>query len=197
MLVFQTNPLGVELFSYVKDFFVPRNLLRCWPREWKHSIKRTTNSTGIRANWINCLLYKVLLNLHILPVLSKKCTEPYLGPLHRSYIYIAIYIHVLCKKTVPQESCFFSHWYIFVKGQHFDKNIFCKKRSCPKCCWRIQLVFILKLLSLYKCFLAYFSISKIKHALPYVTDAFIVPNSYKQISCCFYGLTSCSVCCKN
>ena len=107
MLVFQTNPLGVELFSYVNDFFVPRNLHRCWPREWKHSIKRTTNSTGIRANWINCLLYKVLLNLNILPVLSKKCTEPYLGPLHRSYIYIAIYIHVLCKKTVPQESCFF------------------------------------------------------------------------------------------
>ena len=45
----------------------------------------------------------------------------------------------------------------------------------------------------YKCFLAYFSISKIKHALPYVTDAFIVPNSYKRIGCCFYGLTKCSV----
>ena len=40
-------------------------------------IKRTTNSTGIRANWINCLLYKVLLNLHIFPVLNKNCTEPY------------------------------------------------------------------------------------------------------------------------
>ena len=42
-----------------------------------------------------------------------------------------------------------------------------------------------------------FSISQIKHALPYVTDALIVPNSYKRIGCCFYGLTSCSVCCKN
>ena len=43
-------------------------------------IKRTKNSAGIRANWINCLLYKVLLNLHISPVLimNKNCTEPYL-----------------------------------------------------------------------------------------------------------------------
>ena len=49
----------------------------------------------------------------------------------------------------------------------------------------LLIVFILKLFSLYKCFLAYFSISKIKHALPYLTDAFIVPNSYKQIGCCF------------
>ena len=40
-------------------------------RFW-YLIKRTTNSTGIRANWINCLLYKVLLNLHTFPVLKKK-----------------------------------------------------------------------------------------------------------------------------
>ena len=32
-------------------------------RYW-YLIKRTTNSAGIRANWINCVLYKVLLNLH-------------------------------------------------------------------------------------------------------------------------------------
>ena len=133
-------------------------------------------------------------------------------------IYIAIYIDVLCKKTAFLRYRFFTqHIYIYsyiysfyaadqdtaryifcsVKGQLFYKNIFCKKRSCPKCCWRIQLVFILKLFSLYKCFLAYFSISKIKHALPYVTDAFIVPNSYKRIGCCFYGVTSSSACCKN
>ena len=31
------------------------------------------------------LLHKVLLNLHIFPVLNKNSTEPYLGPLHRSY----------------------------------------------------------------------------------------------------------------
>ena len=31
-----------------------------------HLLKWTTNSTWIRANWINCLLYKVLLNLHLL-----------------------------------------------------------------------------------------------------------------------------------
>ena len=33
MLVSQTNPVGVELFSYVKTFFVPINLHGCWPRE--------------------------------------------------------------------------------------------------------------------------------------------------------------------
>ena len=33
MLVFQTNPVGVELFSYAHAFFVPINLHRCWPRE--------------------------------------------------------------------------------------------------------------------------------------------------------------------
>ena len=59
-------------------------------RFW-YLIKRTTNSRGIRANWINCLLYKVLLNLHIFPVLNKNCTEPYLGPLRRSFIYIFLY----------------------------------------------------------------------------------------------------------
>ena len=37
-------------------------------------------------------------------------------------------------------------------------------------------------------------ISKMKHALAYVTDGiYRVPNSYKQIGCCFYGLTTCSV----
>ena len=35
-----------------------------------------------------CLLYNVLLNLHIFPVMNKHCTEPYLGPLYTSYIYI-------------------------------------------------------------------------------------------------------------
>ena len=39
-------------------------------------------------NLINCLLYKVLLNLHIFPMLNIYCTEQYLGLLHRSYIYI-------------------------------------------------------------------------------------------------------------
>ena len=56
------------------------------------SHKRTTNSTGIHANWINCLLYiwKVLLNLHNFPLLNINCTEPYLGPLYRSYIIVQI-----------------------------------------------------------------------------------------------------------
>ena len=42
----------------------------------------------VRTKFLNCLLYKVLLNLHIFPVLNKNCTDPYLGPFHRSYIYI-------------------------------------------------------------------------------------------------------------
>ena len=55
-------------------------------RFW-YLIKQTTNSTGIRANWINCPLCKVLLNLYIFPVQNKNCTETYLGPLHsRNYI---------------------------------------------------------------------------------------------------------------
>ena len=38
MLVSQTNPLGVELFSYANYFICYNNLHRCWPRERKHSI---------------------------------------------------------------------------------------------------------------------------------------------------------------
>ena len=90
-------------------------------------IKRTTNSTGIPANWINCLLYKVLLNLPIFPVLKKKnCTEPYLGPLHRSYVYIFILIKIIvqffeCKIpervlltgaiSIRKKFSIVSHWY--------------------------------------------------------------------------------------
>ena len=55
-------------------------------RYW-YLIKRTTNSAGIRANWINCVLYKVLLNLHIFPVLNIYCAEPYLDSVQRSYVY--------------------------------------------------------------------------------------------------------------
>ena len=47
-------------------------------RYW-YLLKRITNSAGIRANWINCVLYKVLFNLHFFPVLNIYCTEPYLG----------------------------------------------------------------------------------------------------------------------
>ena len=56
------------------------------------SHKRATNSTVIRANLINCLLYilKVLLNLHNFPELNINCTELYLGPLYRGYIMVQI-----------------------------------------------------------------------------------------------------------
>ena len=56
-------------------------------RYW-YFIKRTTNSAGIRGNWINCVLYKVLLNLHFFPVLNIYCTEPFLDPVQRSYVYL-------------------------------------------------------------------------------------------------------------
>ena len=56
-------------------------------RYW-YLIKRTTNSAGIHVNWINCVLYKVLFNLHFFPVLNIYCTEPYLGPVQRSYVYL-------------------------------------------------------------------------------------------------------------
>ena len=39
MLVFQTNPVGVKLLSYVKAFFFPRHFHRRWLREWKRSIR--------------------------------------------------------------------------------------------------------------------------------------------------------------
>ena len=56
-------------------------------RYW-YLIKWTTNSARVHANWINCLLYKVLLNLHVFPVLNIYCTKLYLGPLQRSYAYL-------------------------------------------------------------------------------------------------------------
>ena len=55
-------------------------------RYW-YLIKRTTNSAGICANWINCVLYKVLLNLHIFLVLNIHCAKQYLDPVQRSYVY--------------------------------------------------------------------------------------------------------------
>ena len=58
------------------------------------SHKWTTNSIGIRANWINCLLYilKGLLNIN--------CTEPYLGPLYRSYIIIQIFTRKIPERVL-------------------------------------------------------------------------------------------------
>ena len=38
MLLFQINPVGVEIFSYANPFFCFNELHRCWPREWKCSI---------------------------------------------------------------------------------------------------------------------------------------------------------------
>ena len=75
--------------SYSKITAAMEKLLYFWV---DISDKRATNSTGIRANWTNCLLYilKVLLNLHNFPLLNKNCTEPYLGPLYISYIMVQI-----------------------------------------------------------------------------------------------------------
>ena len=84
--------------SYSKITAAMEKLLYFWV---DISDKRATNSTGIRANWINCLLYilKVLLNLHNFPLLNINCTEPYLGPLYRSDIIVQIFN---CK--IPERS---------------------------------------------------------------------------------------------
>ena len=39
MLLFQAIPLEVDFFSYVNASFVPVNLHRCWPCEWKRFIR--------------------------------------------------------------------------------------------------------------------------------------------------------------
>ena len=56
--------------------------------QYWYLIKQTTNSEGIRAKRINYVLYKVLLNFHIFAVLNIYCTEPYLGPVQRSFVYL-------------------------------------------------------------------------------------------------------------
>ena len=67
-------------------------------RYW-YLIKRTTNSAGIRANWINCVL-------HIFPVLNIYCTEPYIGPLQRSYVHLYWQSHGLLISIKIIVQCF-------------------------------------------------------------------------------------------
>ena len=62
-------------------------------------------STGIHVNWINCLLYKVLLNLHVFPPLNRNCTELYLGPLHRSYIIVQFLKCKFCERVLTGAIC--------------------------------------------------------------------------------------------
>ena len=74
-----------------------------------HLKKRTKNSTGIRENWINCLLYKVLLYLHIFLVLNNNCTEPYLVRyVEALYIYTQIKIIVQFLRVNPSKNS--PHW---------------------------------------------------------------------------------------
>ena len=75
--------------SYTKITPAIEKLLYVWV---DISHKRATNSTGIRANWINCLLniLKVLLNWHSFPLLNINCTKLYLGPLYRSDIIVQV-----------------------------------------------------------------------------------------------------------
>ena len=90
--------------SYSKITAAMEKLLYFWVDK---SHKRATNSTGIRANWTNCLLYilKVLLNLHNFPLLNINCTEPYLGPLYRSDIIVQILnCKIPWKRRSPQWS---------------------------------------------------------------------------------------------
>ena len=83
------NFYGDMKSSYSKITAAMEKILYFWV---DISHKRATNSTGIRANWIICLLniLKVPLNLHNFSLLNINCTEPYLGPLYRSDIIVQI-----------------------------------------------------------------------------------------------------------
>ena len=101
-------------------------------RYW-YPIKRTTNSAGIRANWINCLL-------HVFPVLNIYCTEPYLGPLQRSYVYlywqshgllVPIKIIVQCFECKSRKEFSSMGQYQYVEGfQRFHTGL---KLRCAAC----------------------------------------------------------------
>ena len=118
---------------------------RCW-----YLIQRTTNSAGIRTNWINCVLCKVLLNLHIFPVLNTYCTEPY--PVQRSYVYLYWQSHGPLKpiKIIVQVFWVFTLWHMTLifyskqksRAQHWrlwqqnlspskrDSTLLSQERSC-------------------------------------------------------------------
>ena len=49
MLVSQTDPVGVELFSYANAFFCSNK----WPREWKNSIHNATFSSPELLDFIS------------------------------------------------------------------------------------------------------------------------------------------------
>ena len=85
--VYNSKHCTLRLYGDIKSRYqaAMENVIT-FTRYW-YLIKRTTNSAEIRANWISFVLYKVLLNLHIFPVLSIYCTEPYLGQVQRSYVY--------------------------------------------------------------------------------------------------------------
>ena len=78
MLVFQKNPVGVKLLSYVKVFFFPRYFHRCWLREWKCSINSVLireKPRILRKNKANraalVSFFKIMLNkLRLLPEIS-------------------------------------------------------------------------------------------------------------------------------
>ena len=78
MLVYQENPVGVELLSYVKVFFFPRYFHRCWLRDWKCSINSVLireqprilrKNKAKRAALVS--FFKIMLNrLRLLPEIS-------------------------------------------------------------------------------------------------------------------------------
>ena len=74
MLVNQTNPVGVERFSYVKTF-VSINLHVCWPREWKRSIFM------VHGCELNIAFYLPVFLVSRAPEERDLITVPYLNPL--------------------------------------------------------------------------------------------------------------------
>ena len=71
MLVYQTNPMEVELVCYVNILFVPINLHGSWPWEWKHSghagLHCDVNTKNFKLNRAieKILGNKVVMNSHV------------------------------------------------------------------------------------------------------------------------------------
>jgi len=114
MLVYQTSPVGVELFSYVNTFFCSNKFAHCWPREWPRSIFEIW--TKVSKNSKACANPSCGLHQHFTVLLSfssgyQKCKVAIV--VHTSPNY-SIKAHVLqpkLYKTVCHSFCTSSYWF--------------------------------------------------------------------------------------
>ena len=65
ILVSQTSPVGIELFSFVNGFFfVQINLHGFWPREWKHPIT---------IRYFITFLRNIFTKIHVVNFMPRQC----------------------------------------------------------------------------------------------------------------------------